>query len=76
VLTGDLSPDDFEAFLAGQPDLGQKQWPRYVRLMTMLPRTATNKVLKRELQAAGLAGLAGLSSGATWTRDERGTTYR
>ena len=54
VLVGDLDPLAwFEAFLAEQPDLGPKQWPRYVRILDALPRTATNKVLKRELQVRG-----------------------
>jgi len=43
----------FEAFLAEQPDLGPKQWPRYVRVSTGLPRTATFKVLKRQLSTEG-----------------------
>ena len=51
---GDLAPGEFEDFLAAQPDLGPKQWPRYVRILDALPRTATNKVLKRELRAEGL----------------------
>ena len=46
--------DAFEEFLAAQPDLGPKQWPRYVRILDALPRTATNKVLKRELVREGL----------------------
>ena len=43
----------FEAFLAEQPDLGPKQWPKYVRVSTGLPRTVTFKVLKRQLSAEG-----------------------
>ncbi len=69
VLVGGLTPDDLEAFLAAQPDLGSKSWPRFVRLLDDLPRTATNKVLKRELKAEGLG------SGPFWTRAERGTAY-
>ncbi|MCW2797464.1 AMP-binding protein [Nocardioides sp.] len=66
-----LSPADLETFLAGQPDLSDKAWPRFVRVLDQLPRTATNKVLKRELAAAGpVAG-----AGALWTRAPRGTTY-
>ena len=41
----------FRAFLDEQPDLGPKQWPSFVRVATALPRTATFKVLKRELSA-------------------------
>ncbi|ORV11301.1 long-chain-fatty-acid--CoA ligase FadD17 [Mycobacterium celatum] len=46
--------DKFRAFLAEQPDLGPKQWPSYVRVSSALPRTATFKVLKRELSAEGV----------------------
>ncbi|MBY0441754.1 MAG: long-chain-fatty-acid--CoA ligase FadD17 [Mycobacteriaceae bacterium] len=45
--------DQFQAFLAEQPDLGPKQWPAFVRISTTLPRTATFKVLKRQLSAEG-----------------------
>jgi fatty-acyl-CoA synthase len=71
VTTGDLAPQAFEAFLAEQPDLSPKAWPRYVRVVDTLPRTATNKVLKRELAAQGpVAG-----DGVLWTRAPRGTAY-
>jgi fatty-acyl-CoA synthase len=55
LATGaDFDTDKFRAFLAEQPDLGPKQWPSYVRLSTGLPRTATFKILKRQLSAEGL----------------------
>src|ERR1700758_58363 len=38
-----LAPADFEGFLASQPDLSPKAWPRYVRINDNLPATATNK---------------------------------
>ncbi|TDB97853.1 AMP-binding protein [Actinomadura sp. 7K534] len=41
----------FTAFLAAQPDLGTKWTPRYIRVVDELPRTPTNKVLKRPLRA-------------------------
>ncbi|WP_428340502.1 long-chain-fatty-acid--CoA ligase FadD17 [Mycobacterium sp.] len=50
----EFDPDTFRAFLAEQPDLGPKQWPSYVRVSSSLPRTATFKVLKRQLSAEGL----------------------
>ena len=50
----EFDPDTFRAFLAEQPDLGPKQWPSYVRVSSNLPRTATFKVLKRQLSAEGL----------------------
>lgn len=68
VTTAPITPGDWEAFLAAQADLGTKAWPRFVRILDALPRTATNKVLKRDLRAEGAA--------PTWIRDERGRTYR
>ena len=69
ILRDTLTPEEFERFLDEQPDLSPKARPRYVTLLDDLPRTATHKVLKRELTAAGVAA-------ATWTREERGTHYR
>jgi fatty-acyl-CoA synthase len=69
VLVGDLTPATFEEFLSGQQDLGPKQWPHHVRVLDALPRTATNKVLKRELRGQSLDG------GTHWQRAERGTAY-
>lgn len=45
--------DAFTRFLCRQGDLGPKQWPKYVRTATALPRTETFKVLKRQLSAEG-----------------------
>ncbi len=56
VLSEPFDAGVFAAFLAEQPDLGTKSWPSYVRLCDSLPQTATNKVLKRQLQAEGTAG--------------------
>ncbi|MGO9383782.1 MAG: fatty-acid--CoA ligase FadD1 [Mycobacterium sp.] len=66
-----LEPADFEKFLALQPDLSPKAWPRYVRINHDLPATATNKILKRELIAAGITA----QGGVLWVRPARGTTY-
>ena len=49
----EFDADRFTAFLAEQPDLGPKQWPRFVRVSASLPRTETFKVLKRHLSAEG-----------------------
>ena len=68
ILTEPLTAEQFTAFLDQQTDLSPKERPRYVRLVDDLPRTATHKVLKRELTAHGVAD-------ATWTRAERDTTY-
>lgn len=66
VLTEDLTPAEFGTFLAGQSDLSTKAWPSVVRLLDELPRTATNKVLKRELQT---------QTDATWYRPARTFDY-
>jgi fatty-acyl-CoA synthase len=67
-----LTPEQFGAFLAAQPDLSPKAWPRHVWIAGDLPATATNKVIKRELSARGLD----VSSGERWTRAARGRDYR
>jgi len=41
----------FAAFVSAQPDLGTKWTPRFVRVCTALPVTATSKVLVRALRA-------------------------
>lgn len=66
-----LEPADLEGFLADQPDLSTKAWPRFVRIAPDLPSTATNKVLKRELAAQGPTA----GDGVLWVRAERGTAY-
>ncbi|WP_182523523.1 fatty-acid--CoA ligase FadD1 [Nocardioides dongkuii] len=66
-----LAPAELEAFLAAQPDLSPKAWPRFVRIADDLPSTATNKVLKRELAAQGPTP----GDGVLWTRAARGTSY-
>lgn len=70
VLVQPLTPDDLTDFLAAQSDLGTKVWPSVVRILDDLPRTATNKVLKRELQAQGLP-----SGAIIWTRPARALTF-
>jgi fatty-acyl-CoA synthase len=66
-----LAAAELEEFLAAQDDLSPKAWPRYVRLVGSLPRTATNKVLKRQLATEGpVAG-----DGRLFTRESRGTSY-
>jgi fatty-acyl-CoA synthase len=69
VLVGELTPAGLEEFLAAQPDLGPKQWPSHVRILESLPRTATNKVLKRDLREQAL------DDGTHWQREQRGTSY-
>jgi fatty-acyl-CoA synthase len=71
VLNERLTPGQLADFLAGQPDLSPKAWPRYVRINTELPRTATNKILKRELIKAG----ATAEDGVLWERPARGREF-
>ena len=71
ILRSPLEPHDLESFLTAQSDLSPKAWPRFVRIVDVLPRTATNKVLKRTLVADGVP-----APGSAWVRPARGTTYR
>ncbi|ORA31910.1 fatty-acid--CoA ligase FadD1 [Mycobacterium aquaticum] len=64
-----LTPEEFGQFLAAQPDLSPKSWPRFVWLADDLPTTATNKILKRELVARGTDP----TGRVLWQRD--GTAY-
>ena len=66
-----LAPKQFEEFLTAQPDLSPKAWPRYVRINTELPRTATNKILKRKLIEAGRTA----GDGVLWERHGRGREF-
>ena len=66
-----LTPDEFEKFLATQPDLSPKAWPRFVRINSGLPHTATSKILKRELIQAGVTA----AGGVLWERAGQGTSY-
>ncbi len=59
VMAALIVRNGFEAsklgeFLSAQEDLGPKQWPSFVRISTDLPRTATFKVIKRQLSAEAL----------------------
>jgi fatty-acyl-CoA synthase len=46
-----FDPVAFDAFLAGQPDLGPKWLPAFVRVTDELPKLASMKVDKRRLRA-------------------------
>jgi len=50
VLRDELTADELWTFLGEQTDLSPKAWPTLVRVLDVLPRTATNKVLKRALR--------------------------
>jgi len=56
VQAGAFDVDDFRRFLTEQGDLGPKQWPSFIRVSQSLPRTATFKILKRQLSAEALGG--------------------
>ena len=47
--------EEFARFLGGQPDMGPKWWPRYVRVSDALPTTATSKILVRQLRLEGIS---------------------
>jgi fatty-acyl-CoA synthase len=71
VEGAELTPAEFGEFLAGQPDLSPKAWPRHVWITDALPSTATNKILKRELSSWGPRP----QGGVVWTRMGRDTSY-
>jgi fatty-acyl-CoA synthase len=66
-----LTPTELTDFLAAQPDLSPKAWPRHVRINDALPQTATNKILKRSLITEGVTA----GDGVLWERRDRGTAY-
>ncbi|MBB0969325.1 hypothetical protein G6016_10210, partial [Dietzia aerolata] len=45
--------EGFGEFLAGQADLGPKQWPSLLRITSALPRTASFKFRARDLTTLG-----------------------
>jgi fatty-acyl-CoA synthase len=51
VLRSELTPGQLADFMAAQADLGEKQWPRFVRIASELPKTPTFKALTRVLAA-------------------------
>ena len=63
-----LDAAQLEEFLEAQGDLGTKWAPRFVRMTSALPITATNKVLKRGLRAERWNCI----DPVLWRRDQRG----
>jgi fatty-acyl-CoA synthase len=59
-----FDPVAFGEFLDDQPDLGTKWAPAFVRLVPALPRTPSNKVIKRRLDLTVSQGLPDL-----WRRE-------
>jgi fatty-acyl-CoA synthase len=66
-----FDPAGFDAFLAAEEDLGTKWAPKFVRITSELPVTATSKVLKRVLRNEGWR-----SADDIWWRPARGEGYR
>ena len=69
--TGAFDPVELDRFLGAQPDLGTKWAPRFVRVLTDLPLTATGKVDKVQLRRRGWDG-----PGPVWWRPPGADGYR
>jgi fatty-acyl-CoA synthase len=65
-----FDPDAFADFLARQPDLGTKWAPRYLRIVSALPVTGTDKVDKGPLRAAQWS-----AADPYWWRPGRSASY-
>ncbi|MFB7542503.1 AMP-binding protein [Streptomyces zaomyceticus] len=65
-----FDPAEFEAFLAAQEDLGTKMPPRFVRVMTELPLTGTNKIHRVVLRRDSF-----LCPDPVWWRPAPGAPY-
>jgi fatty-acyl-CoA synthase len=68
---GGFDPDAFAGFLAGQPDLGTKWAPRFVRVVGALPVTATGKLDRKPLRAERWE-----TADPVWWRPDRSAGYR
>ena len=66
-----FDPDAFAAYLETQPDLGTKWAPRYLRIVTDMPLTGTNKVMK-----APLLRTAWVTDDPVFWRPTRDLSYR
>ncbi|MFI1397687.1 AMP-binding protein [Streptomyces sp. NPDC020681] len=62
---------DFASFLSEQPDLGTKMAPRFVRVLSRLPVTATNKIHRVGLRREGFR-----CGGDVWWRPADAAGYR
>jgi fatty-acyl-CoA synthase len=69
-----FDPDGFARFCDEQPDLSRKWRPTFVRVVTELRRSETNKVVKRELQREKFLGVDGPD--ALWWRPRGEATFR
>lgn len=66
----DFNISAFEAFMDGESDFSSKWKPRFIRISTELPRTATEKVLKRQLRVERLD-----TDEAIWWQAEKHASY-
>jgi fatty-acyl-CoA synthase len=64
-----FDPREFGRYLGSRSDLAKLWWPRYVRLVASMPRTATNKAVVR-----GLVAEAWCTADPVYVRD--GSGYR
>jgi fatty-acyl-CoA synthase len=67
-----FDPVGFFGFLSGQPDLGTKWMPRFVRIVPEMPLTASNKVIKQVLRRERWE----TSDPVFWQRDRSGPYER
>ena len=67
-----FDPVGFFGFLSGQPDLGTKCMPRFVRIVPEMPLTASNKVVKQALRRERWE----TSDPVFWQRDRSGPYER
>ncbi|GAA1978767.1 AMP-binding protein [Catenulispora subtropica] len=68
---GGFDPEAFAAYLESRSELPELWWPRYVRLVPAMPRTATNKIVVRDLVAE-----AWRTADPVFLRDGRRGPYR
>ncbi|NUP52556.1 MAG: AMP-binding protein [Catenulispora sp.] len=68
---GQFDPVAFAEYLESRPEFPELWWPRYVRLVSAMPRTATNKIVIRDLVAE-----AWLTSDPVFLRQGRRGPYR
>ncbi len=66
-----FDPEAFTSFLDGQPDLGTKWAPRFVRVVGAIPLTATGKVDRKPLRAERWQ-----TTDPIWWRPARDEPYR
>lgn len=69
--SGAFDPQAFAAYLESRSELPELWWPRYVRLVAAMPRTATNKIVVRDLVAEGW-----LTADPVFLRDGRRGPFR